>query len=157
VRASVVTADGKVGSIFTHVTADNFGKGPLAVSGLLLHATAAPRLITPVDPASWLPVAPTTRRAFTSQDQVTAAIRLFQPRELASKPLTIETAITDATGQRVATIPAQLASQSFSAARVADYRIDLPLAALTPGDYLLSVTATLDKTKITRTARFRVQ
>ena len=38
--------------------------------------------------------------------------------------------------------------------RSLDYRYELPLARLAPGDYLLTMTATLEKREITRVVRF---
>jgi hypothetical protein len=157
IRASAVTGRGKVGSVYTHVDVENFSRAPLAVSGLLLHASTAPRLVTTAEPAAWLPLSPSTVRDFARTDRVTAAVRLVQPRELASTAVAIETAIVDPTGRPVTTIQAELSPQAFSAARVADYHLELPLASLEDGDYLLTIASTLGRTKVTRTARFRIR
>ena len=45
---------------------------------------------------------------------------------------------------------------TFSAARSADYELSLPLAHLSPGQYLLEVTAQSGARHVTRTARFSV-
>jgi hypothetical protein len=44
----------------------------------------------------------------------------------------------------------------FARGRAADYRLDVPVAPLAPGDYLLTLTAGRDKAVVTRTLRFSV-
>ncbi len=61
--------------------------------------------------------------------------------------------VLDATGRAVASIPAELSPQAFTADRVADYRVELPLAS---GEYLLTITSTLGGTTVTRSARVRI-
>ena len=156
IRASTVTS-GQVGSLYTHVTVENLARTPLAVSGVFLAASSAPRLVTGSDPGAWLPLVPTTTRDFGQADRVTAGIRLVQPRNLLATPVAVETAIVDAAGRQVARVPATVSSAAFSAARVADYVIDLPIATLSPGEYLVTMTAALGKTTVRRTARIRMR
>ena len=49
-----------------------------------------------------------------------------------------------------------LAVSNFSEARSADYELSLPLAQLSPGEYLLEVDAQSGTRHVTRTARFSV-
>jgi len=46
--------------------------------------------------------------------------------------------------------------ENFSVARSADYEVSLPLEHLSPGQYLLEVTAQSGARHVTRTARFSV-
>jgi hypothetical protein len=51
----------------------------------------------------------------------------------------------------------ELAPAIFPEKRSADYQIDLPLARLAPGEYLLTINATLGKHEAKRDVRFAVK
>jgi hypothetical protein len=158
IRGAVSVAPGsRAGSVYTFLDVDNFAKTPLAVSGLALHAVPAPRLVADSAPDTWLPLSPTTERTFARDTHVSAGVRLFQVKSVAREPVQVTARLQDARGQRVLDESSRLVPADFDARRLADSRFDLPIATLTPGEYLLTITVTQRQTAAARTARFRVQ
>jgi hypothetical protein len=51
---------------------------------------------------------------------------------------------------------ATFAPGQFDPERAVDYRVELPVARLTPGAYLLTVTATLGKRTVNRDVRLQI-
>jgi len=158
IRAAVSSASPALtGSVFTFVDVDNFANLPLAVSGLIVQAPTAVRLIAADSPATWLPATPTTYRAFARDARVTAALRLVRSKAKANQLVQVATEVVDARGARMSHTSSRLEPRDFDARGQADVVVDVALTTLAPGDYLLSVTVTLDKTRVTRTARFSVR
>jgi hypothetical protein len=146
------------GSVYVDVEVPDFRKAQLSMSGIVLD-NALPAW--PVAPArafrDLMPVTPTTERAFATSDMVSAFVRVYQggTDKLAAVPLTVT--MRDAAGESVFTRSATLAADRFSAERATDYQLRLPLAALRPGDYLLTFEAAAGKVSATRDVRFHVQ
>jgi len=158
IRAAVSSASPALtGSLFTFVDVENFGSLPLAVSGLIVQAPTAVRLIAADRPDTWLPAAPTTYRAFARDARVTAALRLVRSKPTANQPVEVVTQVVDARGARVSNTFSRVEPRDFDARGQADVRVDVPVSTLVPGEYLLKVAVTLDKTKVARTARFSVR
>jgi VWFA-related protein len=134
---------GLSGSVYTDVEIPDFKKSGVSLSGLVL--TATPAIVSaPKDAfASLIPVVPTIRREFARTDRVTAFMRVYQGGSgpLASVPF--EARILNDRNARVFGSSGTLAASDFTADRSADYRLDLPLADLEPGPYLLTITMQL--------------
>jgi hypothetical protein len=148
---------GRTGSVYTDLVVADFRKAPLALSGLVLSAEpavkAAPRDVL----AALVPVVPTTARAFVPSDRVAAFVRIYQGGTRSLQAVKLEAVLTDGRGGYHQVRGDQLAPAQFSAHREADCTVDLPLATLTPGPYLLTVRAAAGERTAERHIRFLVQ
>jgi hypothetical protein len=142
--------------VFTFVDVPNFSRDDLTLTGVALGTSPA----TPVAPADLLkdlmPVVPTARRTFARVEQVSAFARVQQGGNR-SEPVTIVGHIVDRDGHVVRDDTRTFASDRFGASRTADYQLDLRVADLTPGDYLLSIEATSRKKSQRRNVRFSIR
>jgi hypothetical protein len=147
----------KLGSVYADVDVPDFAKEPLSLTGVAL--TVVPG--QPVAPTDGLkdvmPIVPTAVRDFARHERVTAFFRIHQGGKLAIAPVTVTTRVTDAQDKTVFNRTEVTAAEAFAEARAADVRFMLPVAQLTPGDYLLTFEAAIDKTTARRDVRFRVK
>jgi hypothetical protein len=88
------------------------------------------------------PLEPTARREFTPTSHVSAFVRVYQSAGDGSLPVTLRRRIIDASNHAVQESSEQIFDQRNSASHSADYQFELPLAALTAGQYLLAIDAT---------------
>ncbi len=151
------TLDGRVGSVLAHVDVPDFQKDKLAASGLLLTsnapvATAESRLL-----AGLVPVVPTAAREFSRTTLATAFMRLYQGGAKVPEAVRVTATILDVANTKRLEETTLVDPAKFNAARSSDYRIDVPLAKLEPGAYLLSIEASVTKLHIKREARFWVK
>ena len=156
VRVAAALGD-RTGMVFTDVEVPNFAKDQLSVSGLVMSVappavTAQPRLLSGV-----LSFTPSTTRDFRPGMTATAFLRVTQggskPPAAVNVAATIRNETNGVDFERRATID----NSSFGAARSADYRLELPIATLTPGPHLLTIEIVLDKSVVTRDARFTIR
>ncbi len=134
---------------------------PIPVQGrcrLVLSSETTPGS-PPAALADILPVVPTTQRVFGTGERVTAFLRVYQGGKAVLAPMTLAVRVVNGQDQAVVDRRDAIEAAGFDAAtRARDYRFDLPLASLAPGDYLLTVEAALDaKRSATRTARFTIK
>ncbi|MCC7043051.1 MAG: VWA domain-containing protein [Acidobacteria bacterium] len=95
----------------------------VALSGILLERSGAPTLL----------------RTFPRTDAVTASIQVRRKAgSTAAIPLTVR--VVDTQNRAAFESVTTLDDGAFAGTRVADMRVNLPLADLEPGDYLLTVT-----------------
>jgi hypothetical protein len=156
IRVATDAPSGRRGSVFTFVDVPNFSRDDLTLTGVALGTSPA----TPAAPADLLkdlmPVVPTARRTFARAEQVSAFARVQQGGNR-SEPVTIVGHIVDTDGHVVRDDTRTFASDRFGASRTADYQLDLRVADLTPGDYLLSIEATSGKKSQRRNVRFSIR
>ena len=103
-----------------------------------------------------LPVQPTSRRAFDRTDTVSGFVRVYQAIGRAPGPATLTVAITDGGGKIADRTASSLGPERF-ATRQADCSFTVPVANLTPGEYLLTVEAAQGAKTVTRRLRFSVK
>ena len=103
-----------------------------------------------------MPVEPTARREFSAADRVAAFLRVYQGGRLALASVTVRARILDAQNTAVLDADRTLAAALFEGHRAADYYLDLPVANLKPGPYLLTLEATMGKRRERRDVRFTV-
>ena len=134
----------------------DFAKEPLSASGLILQRRpAAP--ITDKSIADLIPVAPSTHRQFLTSDDVGMFVRVYQGGKGKIVPVRVLAKSERRPKNSVkSTQEAMLEPGDFSAARSADYGASLPLAHLSPGEYLLELEAQSGVRRVQRTARFSV-
>jgi hypothetical protein len=131
-------ASGAIGSVFTFVDVPAFAEAAVSISGLLIREPDAPAM--PDNPmADLFAFVPTVRRAFGPNEQASVFARVYQHAGVPA-PVTVTTRVVDVRDQQVFAASQELPASAFGATG-ADYAIELPLSTLTPGDYLLTVTA----------------
>jgi VWFA-related protein len=147
----------KSGSIYFDVDVPDFWKGALVMSGAMmsvspsLHAAPITRL------ADLIPIVPTTQRYFDTTDQVTAFIKLYQPKGT-MKPVVLTTKVTDSKGADVLNKVETLPANAFdSTSRSKPYRLSVPVAGLATGSYLLTFDASVGTAAARRDIRFWVK
>jgi VWFA-related protein len=147
------------GSLYYDVDVPDVSKAPVSLSPLVLSASPGP-IVAPRDAlADVLPVVPTTRRVFAAGDRVTAFARVYQGGRSAVQSVALRLRLQDQNGQTVMDRLQDLPAASFSSARSADVRVELPVVRLPPGPYLLTVDAAAgaDDAPVSRDVRFTVQ
>jgi VWFA-related protein len=157
IRVAVDAGPNAEASVYSFVDVPDFRKGAVALSGLVLsrvpEGLAAPR--DAFD--ALLPVVPTASRRFAQTDQVGALVRVYQARDSTARPVSLSSRVVDR-DDRVRTSGAlTLEADRFAGTGAADYRVDLPLAALDRGEYLLTIEAAQGDRTIARHARFHVE
>jgi VWFA-related protein len=147
----------KRGSVYVDVDVPDFVKAPLSLSGVMLSATPG----VPVAPADLLrgmaPVIPTSERTFSRVERVSAFLRVYQGGNAKLAPVTLAIRIVDPHDATAFERTDTLGVDSFAAARAADVTLPLPLIQLAPGEYLLTIEATLGKVTSRREVRFTVR
>ncbi len=154
VRSSLT---GRRGSVYYDLTVPDFTKAQLSSSGVVLDvrppAVSAPTgALTPL-----LPFDPTARRAFGSGEQVTALLRIYQRGRKDALPVRVTARILDREGSGVWSNAKDVARELFAAAGEADYRVELPVSTLAPGQYLLEIAADDGRSTVRRELRFERQ
>jgi hypothetical protein len=156
-NAAGTGGEAKTGSVYCDLDVPDFAGAPLSLSGLVLSAPSAIK-VTPEDRlASLVPIVPTTGRRFVTTDNVTAFLRVHQGRKAPATAIEVATRITDARNAVVFERAETFARERFSSARGADYRKELPLATLAPGEYVLTIEARGNNASARRDVRFVVE
>jgi VWFA-related protein len=150
-RKSTQTA----GSVHATLVVPDFAEDALSLSGVAIGRAAAPPVAGREALADLLPFAPTTARTFAPGDRVGALLTVHQPTRRPAQAV-LETEIIDAAGAVVHAATRRIPPEAFAAGG-AEHRFELPLAALTPGDYLLRFVATAGDARAQRDVRFTVE
>ena len=154
-----VNGSAQTASVFSYLTVPAFASAPLAISNVVIGATAG-TLTAPKDFLSpLLPVVPTGRREFARSDRLMAFFRIYQGvnRQDALGPVQLRSTIVDARGAVVASESSTLGAEQFGMGRTADHYLTVPLATLAPGEYLLQVETTMGSRVAGRAMRFIVK
>lgn len=147
----------KGGSVFADVDVPDFARAPLSLSGIVLGASPGPFAAPREELAKLIPVVPTSRREFARTDAVTVCFRVYQDRRAPAEAVGLSIAIHDAQDRQVLDHREALAVERFARARAADHQFGLPVRALTPGEYLLTIQAAKGESRERRDVRFRVR
>jgi VWFA-related protein len=143
------------GSLYYDVDVPNFTSAPISLSGILLSASPGPVVGSHPTFNAVVPVVPTARRSFTAGHKVTAFTRLYQGGKGTLAPVPMRVQLRNATNELVFDRREDVTAARFTIARSADVNVDLPMARLPPGEYLLTIEAGAQKT-VRRDSRFRV-
>ncbi len=150
--------ESKSGSVFYNLDIPDFAKLPLSLSGFVLSASP-PVVSGGQQSVAFLPVVPTTRRQFESTDKVTGFLRVYQGGKKPVNPVTLAMRIVDTTGAAVYE-HSQILDVAFfdGVSRSADYRPEVPMSKLVPGQYLLTIIAKSGQAPpVERDVRFTVR
>ena len=142
------SASGKVASVFSDITVPDFDHAPLSLSGMSVETASS----------GGGAATPTTRRAFKRGDVVRAVLQIYQGTQPtdALAPVVMRVRILDAKGTALRDQSLPFPESSFANRRT-DCVITLPLATLTPGEYLLKLDASANRNTSGRALRFRVE
>jgi hypothetical protein len=154
-RVGVRTWSGAVASVYTSVEVPDFD-AELSTSGLVLRATPAPASAPADAMGNLLSFKPTSRRTFRKTDQAVAFMRIYQGKP-AFAPTTVSTRLVDARNAVIADITQPVAGATTGSRSAGDYEVELPLASLSPGEYLLTVAVAGNDKTLERQLRFRVE
>ena len=151
------------GSVIHDLVVPDYGAMPIALSHLLLGAKdTAQAMTTKPDPElnGRLPVPPTASRRFVRGDTLTVFGEVYDNRSKGSEPLVIVTTVTGSSGQVAFRSEETVEPGSFEPARRSwTHRVEIPLAEVNPGEYVLRVEArprSADSAAVSREVVFQV-
>lgn len=141
-------ATGRVASVFSDITVPAFDSAALSLSGVTVDVAST---------SSGAPV-PTTRRVFNSGERVRASVQIYQgtSRTDAPAPVVMQVQILDAKGRSVHEESLPSSATTFTDRR-ADCVMAIPLANLSPGEYLLKLEASAEQRRSGRVLRFAIE
>ncbi len=149
------------GSVFQNVEVPDFTRDGARLSGVVI-STSRTGLLGPAEPPDdvreVVPVTPTTERAFPRGGRATVFARVYQGGRRALEDVAVTVSILAEDGQPRLERTGTLAVAAFEPDRQADLRMDLPLPAFQPGDYLLTIAIAGSKdAAATRRVPFKVR
>jgi hypothetical protein len=148
---------GRRGSAYYDLTVPDFTKPQLSGSGVVLEVRP-PAVSAPVAALSHLlSFDPSARREYGSGEEVTAFLRIYQRGRKLALPVRITARILDRSGSSVWNSAEDIDRERFAAAGEADYRVELPISTLAPGQYLLEIAAADGRSTVRRELRFERQ
>lgn len=150
-------ANGRIGTVHTHIDVPDFSRAPLSISGILVGAfpaalTAPRQLLTDL-----ADIQSTARRVFARSDTVAIAARIYQGGQ--PQQITLLSRVTDATGTNVRDESKTIAADAFSGERERWFEVRESIAVkdLPPGEYVLTLAATRGDRTVQRTVRFLIR
>jgi VWFA-related protein len=155
-RVGVNAADDRSASVYTYAEVPDFAREPLALSGVVVSTSPAPKSAPRGALSDLMPVVPTARRVFRNSDRVTVFMRVYQGGGHALEPASIATRVIDAANTEVSRGVEAADAKAFGADRSFDYTLDLPVRDLAAGQYLLTMDVAAGSKKAQRTLRFRI-
>jgi VWFA-related protein len=146
----------RAGSAYTYVDMPDFALASVSLSGMLIQAgqPAGPVPGAPLTDLS--PVTPTARRRFARTETVTAFVREYQSTGRRFMPGYAVAEITDSSDRRVYE-QQQRVDPMGEAHHPFDFRVDVPVARLQPGPYLLTFEVRHGNETARRDVRFEVE
>ena len=160
IRASVEhAASGETGSVYTYVDVPDYQQDFLSLSGIVLSTDAAAEATGIVGGRLRvaLPVVPTFRREFARSDRVTAWVQIYQGLRRLAMAGYFLAEIRDEQDRRVFHQEVRLLPEDIGDNRAINHTLDLPLASLNPGQYLLAIEMKQGNNSTKRDIRFTVR
>ncbi|MBA3948389.1 MAG: VWA domain-containing protein [Acidobacteria bacterium] len=147
VRVAARTVNGaRQGSVFADLVVPDFFTGPLAWSGVALTSASQVRVPTrPGDPdlAKAFPLMPSAARAFAPGDRLAVYAEAYDDGAGARRTVDLGAVIRDDTGRAVFSTAEERSSAELGGGRGGyGFRVEIPLAGIPPGSYVLTLTAT---------------
>jgi hypothetical protein len=144
------------GSVHAFVDVPTFGSAPLDLSEINVYApVGVPAMKDSLTDV--LPAPPTARRDFERGERATAFLRIYEGLGRPPAPVALSAAIVDEHNRRRFGQDMSLSPEGSNGVRTVDYAIDLPLADLEPGPYLLTIEAKAGPASARRDLRFSVK
>ena len=147
VRVAARTANGaQQGSVFADLLVPDYFKGPLAWSDVALTSASQVRVpARPADPdlAKTFPLMPAATRAFPSGDRLGVYAEAYDDGGGARRTVDLGAVVRDDTGRVVFSTAEERSSAELGGGRGGyGFRVEIPLAGMPPGSYVLTLTAT---------------
>ena len=156
--AANVGSLGTSGSLYHDVDVPNVATQAVSLSPLMWSATPGPVVASQGELKGLLAIVPTVRRSFRWGDRASALARLYQGGTRGPVAIKLRWRLRDDRDRVVMDRDQDLPPERFVAgARGTDVTIDLPMATLSAGEYLLTVEATDGQTTVQQQSRFEVR
>ena len=157
-RVGVTSAQRKAsGSVYADFDVPDFARDAVSMSGVAL-SDAQQRSVVAEGAFSRLPeVLPMTSRQFAGDAKIVGLVELYQAGAGEPKPVPVWLTIKNDRQQSVSQQSSTIDPAQFAGGHGAQFRFELPLSKLAPGEYLLTVETASEKTKIQRNVRFVVK
>ncbi len=146
---------GKTGSVFTDVDIPDFAKARLTMSGLALGTSPSWAAFPQGRLSPLLPLAPTTRRHFSSSDVIELFAMLHQGTGATPAAVDLRVEVVDERGTRVFERASVVAAAQFSASG-AGVPLRFAPSTFSRGRYLLTLHASLAGHSVERNVSFQV-
>ena len=144
------------GSVFTDVTVPEFAKEDLSLSGAVVSLVPGKTAMPADEFRAWLPVAPTTTRAFAQNDLASVYLRVYTPSDRPEAAVPVRAEIRSGRDEVVFSQTDSVTPKTSGPLRSAAYNLRLPLATLAPGQYVVSIAAGEGEKAVRRDVRFSV-
>jgi VWFA-related protein len=144
----------QTGSVYTFVDIPDYRRSSFVAGDIELYAPPGSAAMAE-SVRDVLLAPPTARRTFERGEHVTAFVQFHQASPAASVAITAQ--VVDEHNRRQYGQDATLAPSDFKTSGRGDYIIDLPIAALQPGAYLLTIDARTPLASERRDVRFSVK
>lgn len=141
--------DGRAGSVFVDAEVPAQTSQPLSLSDVVIGA----RQPTTIARLS-LPVRPTTQRAFSATMPMAAFVQVYEAPAGDAQPVQLIIRVLDTADALVQETSESIPATRFASARTADVLVDLPLARVPSGDFLLTIDAKAGSACVSRAVRF---
>lgn len=156
-RAAIEDATlGRTGSVYGTVDIPDFRRVDVSLSGIALEV----RPSAPSSPAkAWanlVPLTPSARRSFARTDTVSAFARIYHGFTRAATPGYVTALVRDESDQVVFRQESRITGEHIGASRATDVNVDLPIARLAPGPYMLAIDTRHGSATASRQLRFEV-
>jgi VWFA-related protein len=140
------TNGARQGSVFGDLVVPDFFDGKLVWSGITLtsaDAASVPTRPSDADMAKTFPLLPTAVRRFASSDTLGVYAEAYDNDTASPHAVDLKAVIRDDAGKAVFTTSEERSSAELGGGRGGyGFRVDVPLATLPPGHYVLTLTAT---------------
>ena len=141
----------KEGSLHYDLVVPDFSKGDLALSGVALSVEPNVPVAGRERIAFIVPVVPTSRREFWETDRVSAFLQLY--RNKGNDPVTVTVRLLNAQDATFFEKVDSLPTERFGSNHAADYQVPLPVEAMPPGPYLVTIEAATSRSTSRRDVR----
>jgi VWFA-related protein len=145
------------GSLYFDVDVPEVSSAPVSLSGLILSVEPGPIAAPPDAFKGILPVRPSSQRTFATTDRVTVFTRVRQGGKTPIAPMRLRMTLRNSSNVQVAERLEEIDAAQFNAARFADVVLDVPIARLQPGAYLLTVEGSAGTVVARRDSRFEMK
>ncbi len=152
------TALDRSGTVYADVEVPDFTRPVVTASNIMLGTRTDPPSPRTDVLQSMVPVAPVSGRDFSPNENVIAFLRVFQGGTNPVAPVTVTAKVFDIADTPLVETSSTLAPEAFDATRGAPFEVPLPLAKLSHGPHLLSITvATPGSSAVRRDLVFKVR
>ena len=146
----------QTGSVYTYVDVPDYRKTRFTLGQIEMYLpNVSPAMAGGLSDVLLAPAS--ARRTFEHGERATAFVRLYQASSALPVRVFLSSSIVDERNRKRYGQAASIEASAFAPDGSTDYVVDLPLADLEAGDYLLSIDAKAGTSSLQRQARFTVK